>query len=200
MAGKEESPAVQNEGTFVLYAKPNEEKPYVTIASLQKGEYQECSYYSIRYFIPMSDVGKIFFDTIKEVVSDVEVKLENVNFLENNHEYEIYYKAKDFTILLKSNRYRAFPFSYVKTFFLKFEISGSVQSAQPVFSKFISKIGKLPVEFDDWQKLSAKIGKTKEEVEKDWKTMLTVQKVEEGKKTLSKLSTLLDEVDNIPDL
>ena len=188
------------EVVYVLYAKPGEEKPYVTISSLQKGQYQECSFYSIRYFIPFSDVGKLFYDVIRETVPDIKIKLENVNFLENNHEYELTYKGSNFSIKITSNRYRAFPFSYVKTFYLKFEISGSVEAVQPVFAKFVSKRGNLPIDFDDWQKLSSAIKKTKEEVENDWKTLLSNDKQGEGKKTLSKLSSLLNDIDNIPEL
>lgn len=158
----------------LLYLQPAEEKPYVVAyAGLKKGEYRECTLYSIPSFICFSDAGAAAWKSVQELGAGAAIHLKNTSWLEEDKAWEVSMKAPaaDLELMLRSSRYKHIG-NYSSAFILSLESTSGPDALSKFMEKFLPALGRMPPGNVDWEKFEKKAGVKREAVEGGWKQFI----------------------------
>ncbi len=143
-------PPPEPEGSMVtLYARPKEEKPYVQMAALRDGKYQEVGYLSLRTFINFSDVGLAVRKAAMELDETITMSLVGYSWLEEDKSWIIVIESGKVNVVLSSQRYKHMG-SYDNAFYINLGITGTEDQIRDFATRFIKHLGRDPLEGIDW--------------------------------------------------
>ena len=134
-----------------LYARPKEEKPYVQMAALRDGKYQEVGYLSLRTFINFSDVGLAVRKSALEMDDNIAMSLVGYSWLEEDKSWIVVIESGKVNVVISSQRYKHMG-SYEKAFYINLGITGSEEQIRDFATRFMKHLGRDPLEGIDWAK------------------------------------------------
>lgn len=155
--------------TIKLIAQPKDEKPYLVLFALDRGEYQECSIYSVRTFIRFSDIGSSVWQLAKELDKNAKISSKDVHWIAEDYAWSVSITTKDIDIILTSVLYRRLGFKYVSSCYIEIELTGKEEAVSSFIEKLVVKLGRIPTDFQDWEVIVEKSGVSKEEIEERWR-------------------------------
>jgi len=134
-----------------LYACPREEKPYVQMAALRDGKYQEVGYLSLRTFINFSDVGNAVRQAALELDESISMSLVGYSWLEEDKSWIVVIESGKINVVLSSQRYKHVG-SYDKAFYINLGITGNDELLRDFSTRFLRHLGRDPLDGIDWAK------------------------------------------------
>lgn len=145
-------PPPEPEGSMVtLYARPKEEKPYVQMAALRDGKYQEVGYLSLRTFINFSDVGQAVRKAALEMDETITMSLVGYSWLEEDKSWIVVIESGKVNVVISSQRYKHMG-SYDNAFYINLGITGTEDQIRELASRIVKHLGRNPLEGIDWTK------------------------------------------------
>ncbi len=157
------------EGSMVtLYARPNEEKPFVQMAALRDGKYQEVGYLSLRTFINFSDVGNAVRLAALELDATITMSLVGYSWLEEDKSWIVVIESGKVNVVLSSQRYKHIG-SYDKAFYINIGITGSEEQIRDFATRFVKHLGRDPLDGIDWPKFEEGEIVSRAQAESGWK-------------------------------
>ncbi|MGQ9582384.1 MAG: hypothetical protein ACUVV6_02595 [Thermoplasmatota archaeon] len=139
------------ENMVTFYACPKDEKPYIQMAALEEGRYQEVGYLSLRTFINFSDVGVAARKAALEIDESITMSLVGYSWLEEDKSWIIVIESGRVNVVINSQRYKHLG-SYTKAFYINLGVSGSEEQVREFASRFVRHLGRDPLEGLDWER------------------------------------------------
>jgi len=141
---------VETESSLVtLFACPNEEKPYIQMASLREGKYIEVGFLSLRTFINFSDVGAATRKAALEIDDSISMSLVGYSWLEEDKSWIVVIESGKINVVVSSQRYKHVG-SYDKAFYMNLGITGNEEQIRDFATRFLKHLGRDPLDGIDW--------------------------------------------------
>jgi hypothetical protein len=157
------------EGSMVtLYASPKEEKPYIQMASLRDGKYQEVGYLSLRTFINFSDVGLALRKAALEIDDGISMSLVGYSWLEEDKSWIVVIESGKVNVVVSSQRYKHIG-SYDSSFYINLGITGTEDQIKDLATRFLKHLGRNPLEGIDWPRFEEAEIVNRAQAESVWK-------------------------------
>ncbi|MEM4729186.1 MAG: hypothetical protein QXH42_05440 [Thermoplasmata archaeon] len=156
------------ENMVTFYACPRDEKPYVQMAALEEGRYQEVGYLSLRTFINFSDVGLAARKAALEIDNNITMSLVGYSWLEEDKSWIVVIESGKVNVVINSQRYKHLG-SYTKAFYINLGVSGTEEQVRDFATRFVKQLGRNPLEGIDWVRFEeAEIAK-RSDAEATWR-------------------------------
>ncbi len=152
-----------------LLAQPKDERPYVVLFALDRGDYQECSIYSVRTFIRFSDIGNAVWQLAKEADKEAKISSKDVHWIAEDYAWSVGITTKELDISLTSVLYRRLGFKYITSCYVQIELTGKEDDVDSFVEKLVARLGRLPTDFPDWDAIVETSGMKKEDIEDAWR-------------------------------
>lgn len=154
-----------------LYAKPNTGKPFLTLAKLKKGIYEETPYLSLKSYILFSDVGSAAWKAALEINKTSTIELARASMLEEDKSWQVIIKNQDLSVLVNSKRFRSFG-KYSFAFYTSIEINSKPATLLTFVRTMMEGLKRKPWEDRsgelDWEDFSKKALISRKEVIEQW--------------------------------
>jgi hypothetical protein len=155
-------------GMVTLYARPKEEKPYVQMASLRDGKYQEVGYLSLRTFISFSDIGQALRKAALEMDEALTMTLVGYSWLEEDKSWIVVVESGRVNVVVSSQRYKHMG-SYDTAFYINLGITGTEDQIKDLATRFLKHLGRNPLDGIDWPKFEEAEIVNRSQAESGWK-------------------------------
>lgn len=154
-----------------LYAKPRTGKPFLTLAKLKKGIYEETLYLSLKSYILFSDIGRAVWKAALEINRNSSIEFVRSSMLEEDKSWQVMIKNPDLTVLVNSVRFRPIG-KYPSTFYNSIEISSKPATLQAFVKIMMEALNRKPWEDEngelDWGNFTKKSLMSRKEVIEQW--------------------------------
>ncbi len=154
-----------------LYAKPGTSKPFLTLAKLKKGIYEETLYLSLKSYILFSDIGRAAWKAALEINKNSTIELAGASLLEEDKSWQVMIRNPDITVLVNSVRFRPMG-KYTSTFYNAIEVKGKPATLIAFVRVMMDALNRKPWEDEngelDWGNFIKKTLMSRKEVIEQW--------------------------------